>query len=137
MFYIFFINLSRMYCAAKPKYISNWANKWHQIERCTKNLITSPRTLCSVHCTVYAMANFPSMKNVLIIPRITRADDELIADVSEYGNDMLVSQIASTVLSSIKLGSMESIPCKTVCEKSDLFGSRQNMLTKIYTHIQI
>ena len=91
----------------------------------------------AVQCTVYAMANFPSMKNVLIIPRSARADDELLADVSEYGNDMLVSQIASTVLSSIKLGSMESIPCKTVFEKSDLFGSRQNMLTKIYTHIQI
>ena len=91
----------------------------------------------AMQCTVYAMANFPSMKNVLIIPRSARADDELLADVSEYGNDMLVSQIVSTVLSSIKLGSMESIPCKTVCEKSDLFGSRQNMLTKIYTHIQI
>ena len=78
----------------------------------------------AVQYAVYAMANLPSMKNVLIIPRITRADDELLVDVSEYGNDMLVSQIASTVLSSIKLGSMESIPCKTVCEKSDLFGSR-------------
>ena len=32
---------------------------------------------------------------------------------------------------------MESIPCKTVSEKSDLFGSRHNMLTKICTHIQI
>ena len=77
-----------------------------------------------MQCAVHAMANFPSLKNVLIIPRSPRADDELLAEVCEYGNDMLVSQIASTVLSSIKLGSMESIPCKTVCEKSDLFGSR-------------
>ena len=48
-------------------------------------------------CAVYAMAN-PSLKNVLIIPRSPRADDELLAEVCEYGNDMLVSQIASTVL---------------------------------------
>ena len=91
----------------------------------------------TVQCAVYAMANFPSMKNILIIPRSPRADDELLADVSEYGNDMLVSQIASTGLSSIKLGSMESIPCKTVSEKSYLFESRHNMWTTICTHIQI
>ena len=67
------------------------------------------------------MANFPSLKNVLIIPRSPRTDDELLADVSEYGNNMLVSEIA------IKLESMESIPCKTISEKSDLFGSRHNI----------
>ena len=55
-----------------------------------------------MQCAVYAMANFPSLKNVLIIPRSPRTDEELLADVSEYGNDMLVSQIASTGLSSIK-----------------------------------
>ena len=67
------------------------------------------------------MANFPSLKNVLIIPRSPRTDDELLADVSEYGNNMLVSEIA------IQLESMESIPCKTNSEKSDLFGSRHNI----------
>ena len=66
-----------------------------------------------MQCAVYAMANFPSLKNVLIIPRSPRTDEEL-ADVSEYGNNMLVSEIASIGVSSIKLESMESIPCKTV-----------------------
>ena len=69
-------------------------------------------------CAVDALATFFSLKNVLIVPRSPRADNELLADVSEYGNDMLVSQIAST-----GLGSMKSIPCKTVCDKNDLFGS--------------
>ena len=76
------------------------------------------------------MANFPSLKNVLIIPRSPRTDDELLADVSEYGNNMLVSEIA------IKLESMESIPCKTISEKSDLFGSRHNInILKKIAHI--
>ena len=83
-------------------------------------------------CAVYAMANFPSLKNVLIIPRSPRTDEELLAHVSEYGNNMLVSEITSTGVSSIKLESMESIPCKTVSEKSDLFGSRHN---KKFAHI--
>ena len=74
----------------------------------------------TVECAVDALATFPSLRNVLIIPRSPRADDELLAEVSEYGNEMLVSQIASTGLASIKLGSMESIPCITVSEKSDL-----------------
>ena len=71
----------------------------------------------AVQCAVYAMTNFPSLKNVLIIPRSPRTDEELLADVSEYGNNMLVSEIASIGVSSIKLESMESIPCKTVSEK--------------------
>ena len=77
----------------------------------------------TVQSAVDALATFPSLKNVLIVPRSPRADNELLADVSEYGNDMLVSQIASTGLGSIKRGSMKSIPCKTVCDKNDLFGS--------------
>ena len=83
-----------------------------------------------MQCAVYAMANFPSLKNVLIIPRSPRTDEELLAHVSEYGNNMLVSEITSTGVSSIKLESMESILCKTVSEKSDLFGSRHNILKK-------
>ena len=83
-----------------------------------------------MQCAVYAMANFPSLKNVLIIPRSPRTDEELLAHVSEYGNNMLVSEITSTGISSIKLESMESIPCKPVSEKSDLFGSRHNILKK-------
>ena len=77
----------------------------------------------TVRCAVDALASFPSLRNVLILPRSPRADNELLADVSEYGNDMLVTQIASTGLGSIKLGSMKSIPCKTASDKSELFGS--------------
>ena len=73
-------------------------------------------------CAVDALLNFPTLKNVLIIPRSPRADDELLAAVSEYRNDMLVSLIASTGHKAIKLGSMESIPCKTESEKNYLFG---------------
>ena len=99
-----------------------------------KSWLLSPDTM---QCAVYAMANFPSLKNVLIIPRSPRTDEELLAHVSEYGNNMLVSEIASIGVSSIKLESMESIPCKTVSEKSDLFRSRHNILKKNCTHIQI
>ena len=86
-----------------------------------KKLIYFPQN--TVECAVNALATFPSLRNVLILPRSPRADDQLLADVSEYGNKMLVSQIACTGLASIKLGSMESIPCQTVSDKSELFGS--------------
>ena len=79
-------------------------------------------SLNTVRCAVSALANFPFLKNILIIPRSPRADDMLLSEVSEHGNKCLFSAIASTGLPSIKLGSSNSIPCQTRSEINDLFG---------------
>lgn len=80
-------------------------------------------SLNTVQVAVSALAEFPSLRHVLIIPRTPRLDDELLGDVSMYGNDCLESAIADTGLENIKLGCLSSIPYKTEMEIKELFGA--------------
>ena len=77
----------------------------------------------TVNCAVDALANCPSLRSVLILPRSPIADDLVLSDISKYGNDALVPAIFETGLPNIKLGSMESIPVSTDKDIIDLFGS--------------
>ena len=80
-------------------------------------------SLNTVSVAVSALEEFPSLKNILIIPRSPRADSKLLEDLTNYANYILVSAIANTGLPNIKLGTMASIPCKTELEKTELFGA--------------
>ena len=63
-----------------------------------------------------------SLKEIIIIPRSPRIDDDKLAAVSDYANDCLFPLVAETADKRIKLGSVNSVPFKSEADKMDLFG---------------
>ena len=63
-----------------------------------------------------------SLKEIIIIPRSPRIDDDKLAAVSDYANDCLFPLVAETADKRIKLGSVNSVPFKSEADKTDLFG---------------
>ena len=91
------------------------SNMKHIEDSCLMLDMAKKSSLNTVQVAVSALAEFPSLRNVLIIPRTPRIDDALLGDVSMYGND--------DGLENIKLGSLSSIPYKTEMEINELFGA--------------
>ena len=63
-----------------------------------------------------------SLKEIIIIPRSPRIDDDKLAAVSDYANDCLFPLVAETLDKRIKLESVNSVPFKSEADKTDLFG---------------
>ena len=63
-----------------------------------------------------------SLKEIIIIPRSPRIDDDKLAAVSDYANDCLFPLVAETADKRIKLGSVNSVPFKSEADKTDLLG---------------
>ena len=63
-----------------------------------------------------------SLKEIIIIPRSPRIDDDKLAAVSDYANDCLFPLVAETADKRIKLGSVNSVPFKSEADKRDLMA---------------